>query len=99
MGYREDGAPRNAHLAADHLAVYANGLESHGTILAQFPDLHGAACGEVSEKQRRPFGHLISYLTGIGLGNLVAGDRYGISDEFISTVIPQGIRGRRPNVA
>jgi 6-phosphogluconate dehydrogenase len=30
---------------------------------------------------------------------LVAGDRYGISDDFISTVIPRGIRGRRPKVA
>lgn len=35
---------RFAHLAADHLAVYANGLESHGTILAQPPDFHGTAC-------------------------------------------------------
>jgi integrase len=32
---------RYAHLAADHLAVYANGLESHGTILAQPTDFHG----------------------------------------------------------
>lgn len=34
---------RYAHLAADHLAVYADGLESHGTILAQPPDFHGTA--------------------------------------------------------
>jgi integrase len=34
---------RYAHLAADHLAVYAEALESHGTILAQPPDFHGTA--------------------------------------------------------
>jgi integrase len=34
---------RYAHLAADHLAVYAESLESHGTILAQPPDFHGTA--------------------------------------------------------
>jgi integrase len=34
---------RYAHLAADHLAVYADRLESHGTILAQPPDFRGTA--------------------------------------------------------
>ena len=32
---------RYAHLAAEHLAVYAGNTESHGTITAQAPDFHG----------------------------------------------------------
>lgn len=34
---------RYAHLAAEHLAVYAGNTESHGTNTAQAPDFHGAA--------------------------------------------------------
>ena len=34
---------RYAHLAAEHLAVYAGNMETHGTITAQPPDFHGTA--------------------------------------------------------
>ena len=34
---------RYAHLAAEHLAVYAGNTESHGTNTAQPPDFHGTA--------------------------------------------------------
>ena len=34
---------RYAHLAAEHLAVYAGNTESHGTNTAQAPDVHGTA--------------------------------------------------------
>src|SRR5437016_14052353 len=34
---------RYAHLAAEHLAVYAGNTESHGTNTAQAPDFHGTA--------------------------------------------------------
>ncbi len=36
---------RYANLAAEHLAVCANGHESHFTILAQHPDFYGTAGG------------------------------------------------------
>jgi hypothetical protein len=32
---------RYAHLAAEHLAVYAGNTESRGTNTAQAPDIHG----------------------------------------------------------
>ena len=32
---------RHAHLAAEHLTVYAGNTESHGTITAPAPDFHG----------------------------------------------------------
>jgi hypothetical protein len=34
---------RYAHLAAEHLAVYAGNTESYGTNTAQPPDFHGTA--------------------------------------------------------
>jgi integrase len=34
---------RYAHMAAEHLAVYAGNTESHGTNTAQAPDFHGTA--------------------------------------------------------
>lgn len=41
---------RYAHLAAEHLAVYANNTESHGTNTAQAPDFHGTARLQVMGK-------------------------------------------------
>ena len=39
-------ARRSAHLAAEHLAVYAGNTEDHGTNAAQAPDFHGTAPSE-----------------------------------------------------
>ena len=44
---------RYAHLAAEHLAVYAGNTESHGTNPAQPPDFHGTARLQVVEKLRK----------------------------------------------
>jgi hypothetical protein len=40
---------RYAHLAAEHLAVYASNTESHGTNTAQAPDSHGGS-GALTEQ-------------------------------------------------